>query len=324
MTDYAILATRPGGPDVLEWAERPAGRPGPGEVRLRQTAVGLNFIDCYFRSGLYSWPSDELIPGGEAAGVVEELGEGVTGLGPGDRVAYTMPNGACRTARVLPAHRLVRLPEGVSDEVAASIMLKGLTAHYLIHSSFRVEAGHHVLVHAAAGGVGQLLGQWLKAKGAITYGTVGGAAKAEMARASGFDHVIDYEATDFAEAVRELTGGRGCDVVYDSVGRTTWRGSLKSLRPRGSFICFGQSSGALDEFRFSDLAAGSFTANRPSLFQYIAARDELEARAADLFALVAEGRIAPRIGQTFALKDTAEAHRALEGRRTTGATVLLP
>ncbi|WP_145108748.1 quinone oxidoreductase family protein [Cereibacter sediminicola] len=324
MTDFAIIATRPGGPEVLEWAERPAGRPGPGEVRLRQTAVGLNFIDCYFRSGNYPWPGAELVPGGEAAGVVEELGEGVSGFAPGDRVAYTMPNGACRTARVVPADRLVKLPDEIADEVAASIMLKGLTAHYLIHSSFRVEAGHHVLVHAAAGGVGQLLGQWLKEKGAVTIGTVGGPAKAELARANGYDHVIDYEAVDFAEAVMDLTGGRGCDVVYDSVGRSTWRGSLRSLRPRGSFICFGQSSGLLDDFRFKDLATASFTASRPSLFHFIAAREELEARAADLFALVAAGRIVPKIGQTFALKDAAEAHRALEGRRTTGATVLLP
>ncbi|MGP3698930.1 quinone oxidoreductase family protein [Rhodobacter sp. NSM] len=324
MTDFAIIAARPGGPEVLEWAERPAGRPGPGEVRLRQTAVGLNFIDCYFRSGLYPWPGEELIPGGEAAGVIEELGEGVTGFAPGDRVAYTTPNGACRTARVLPADRVVRLPEGVSDEVAASIMLKGLTAHYLIHSSFRVEAGHHVLVHAAAGGVGQLLGQWLKAKGAVTIGTAGGPEKTELAKQNGYEHVIDYSAADFAEAVREITGGRGCDVVYDSVGRTTWCGSLKSLRPRGSFVCFGQSSGPLDEFRFSDLASGSFTANRPSLFHYVATRQELEERAADLFAMVAEGRLVPHIGQSFALKDAAEAHRALEGRRTTGATILRP
>ena len=323
MTDHAILATTPGGPEVLDWVERPAGRPGPGEVRLHQTAVGLNFIDCYFRSGAYPWPGPDLIPGGEAAGVVEELGEGVTGFSVGDRAAYTMPHGACRTARLVPADRLVKLPADVPDEIAASIMLKGLTAHYLIHSSFRVEPGHIALVHAAAGGVGQLLGQWLRAKGAIAIGTAGGPAKVEEARAS-FDHVIDYQAVDFAEAVAGITGGRGCDVVYDSVGRTTWRGSLKSLRVRGSFICFGQSSGPLDEFRFSDLAAGSFTANRPSLFHYVATRADLEARAADLFAAVAGGRLTPRIGQRFALKDTAEAHRALEGRRTTGATVLLP
>ncbi|WP_096787681.1 quinone oxidoreductase [Rhodobacter sp. CZR27] len=324
MTDFAIIASRLGGPEVLEWAERPAGRPRPGEVLLRQTAVGLNFIDAYFRSGLYPWPGAELVPGGEAAGVVEELGEGVAALSVGDRVAYTMPNGACRTRRVVPADRLVKLPDEVSDEVAASVMLKGLTAQYLIHSSFRVEAGHTVLVHAAAGGVGQLLGQWLKAKGATTIGTAGGPEKVALARGNGYDHVIDYEAEDFAEAVRVLTDGRGCDVVYDSVGRTTWRGSLKSLRQRGSFICFGQSAGPLDDFRFSDLAAGSFTANRPSLFHYIAAREELEARAADLFAMIGSGKLVPQIGQRFALKDAAEAHRALEGRRTTGATVLLP
>ncbi|SNX70176.1 NADPH:quinone reductase-like Zn-dependent oxidoreductase [Cereibacter ovatus] len=324
MTDFAIVARRTGGPEVLEWAERPAGRPGPGEVLIRQTAVGLNFIDCYFRSGLYPWPGEELIPGGEAAGVVEAMGEGVVGFAVGDRVAYTMPNGAYRTHRVVPAAWLVKLSAGVSDEIAASIMLKGLTAHYLIHSSFRVEPGHVVLVHAAAGGVGQLLGQWLKAKGATAIGTVGGAAKVAAARAAGYDHVIDYDSADFPDAVREITAGRGCDVVYDSVGRTTWRGSLKSLRTRGSFICFGQSSGPLDEFRFSDLAVGSFTANRPSLFHYVTTRDELEARAADLFAMIGSGQLRSQIGQRFALKDAASAHHALEQRQTTGATVLLP
>lgn len=324
MTDHAIVALSPGGPEVLSWVERPAGEPGPGEVRVRHTAVGLNFIDTYFRSGLYPWPGPELIPGGEAAGVIEALGEGVTSLSVGDRVAYTLANGACRTARVLPAERLVKLPEGVSDEIAASIMLKGLTAHYLIHSSFKVEPGHVVLVHAAAGGVGLLLGQWLTALGATAIGTVGGPAKVQEARAHGYAHVIDYTATDFALALREITDGRGADVVYDSVGRTTWRGSLKSLRTRGTLVCFGQSSGPVDEFRLTDLAPGSFFVTRPSLFHHVATRDELETRAAELFAAVASGVLTPRIGQRFALKDTAEAHRALEGRQTVGASVLLP
>lgn len=324
MVDLAIIARAPGGPEVLELAELPVGRPGAGEVLIRQTAIGLNFIDTYYRSGLYPWAEPQLLPGAEASGVVEAVGAGVVDLRPGDRVAYTMPLGAYRTRRVLPADRLVPLPDGISDEVAASLMLKGLTAHYLIHSSFRVEPGQTVLVHAAAGGVGLLMGQWLKAKGARAIGTAGGADKVALALAHGYDHVIDYSAGDFVPAVQDLTGGKGCDVVYDSVGRTTWRGSLKSLRTRGSFVCFGQSSGTLDDFRFSDLAAGSFTANRPVLFHYIADRGELLSRSAEMFDLVMDGTLTPKIGQRFKLADAAAAHRALEGRGTVGATVLVP
>lgn len=322
--EHAIMARAPGGPEVLEWCDIECPEPGPGEVRVRHTAVGLNFIDTYFRSGLYPWPGETLIPGGEAAGVVEAIGEGVTDLRPGDRVAYTTPNGACCTARVLPADRLVPLPDAVSDEIAASVMLKGLTAHYLIHSSYPVAAGQTVLVHAAAGGVGLLLGQWLAAKGVRAIGTAGGPEKVALARTHGYETVIDYRDQDFVAAVAEATDGQGVDCVYDSVGRDTWRGSLACLRKLGMFVSFGQSSGPLDEFRMTDLARGSFSANRPVLFDYVATTEALRDRAADLFAAIADGTLTPRIGQRFALRDTAEAHRALEGRQTTGATVLIP
>ncbi|MBK1634594.1 quinone oxidoreductase family protein [Rhodovulum adriaticum] len=322
--EHAIIARAPGGPDVLDWAAIDLPAPGAGEVLVRHTAVGLNFIDTYFRSGLYPWPGDTLIPGGEAAGVVEAVGAGVAGLNPGDRVAYTTPNGACATARVLPADRLVPLPDTVSDEVAASVMLKGLTAHYLIHSSFAVNAGQTILVHAAAGGVGLLLGQWLAAKGVRAIGTAGGPDKVALALDHGYETVIDYRAGDFVQIVLDATGGKGVDCVYDSVGRDTWRGSLACLRKRGMFVSFGQSSGTLDDFRISDLASGSFSANRPVLFDYVATAEELRSRAAELFEAIAKGVLTPRIGQRFALRDTAPAHRALEGRQTTGATVLIP
>ncbi|TCP61317.1 NADPH2:quinone reductase [Rhodovulum bhavnagarense] len=322
--EHAIIARTPGTADVLEWSEIDILPPGPGEVLVRHTAVGLNFIDTYFRSGLYPWPSHTLIPGGEAAGVIEAVGAGVTGLNPGDRVAYTTPNGACSTARVLPADRLVALPGTIPDEIAASVMLKGLTAHYLIHSSHAVQPGQTVLVHAAAGGVGLLLGQWLAAKGVRAIGTAGGPDKVALALAHGYETVIDYRADEFATQVLHATGGQGVDCVYDSVGRDTWRGSLKCLRKRGMLVSFGQSSGTLDDFRMSDLATGSFSANRPVLFDYISDSQELRSRADALFSAISEGVLTPRIGQSYALCDTAKAHRALEARQTTGATVLIP
>lgn len=322
--DHAIIAREPGGPEVLDWVEWEVHAPEPGEVLVRHTAVGLNFIDTYFRSGLYPWPGDILIPGGEAAGVVAALGAGVEGFKRGDRVAYTTPNGACCTARAIPADRLVKLPDAIPDEIAASVMLKGLTAHYLIHDSYRVRDGDTVLVHAAAGGVGLLLGQWLAASGVRAIGTAGGPDKVELAQAHGYDAVIDYRAGDFVDAVMAATGGDGVDAVYDGVGRDTWRGSLACLKKRGCFVNFGQSSGTLDEFRISDLARGSLTATRPVLFDFIADAGELRARSAALFEAIVGGALTPRVGQTWPLADTAEAHRALEGRQTTGATVLLP
>ncbi|MBL3584362.1 quinone oxidoreductase [Rhodovulum sulfidophilum] len=322
--EKAIIARAPGGPETLDWVDWTPPAPGPGEVLVRHGAVGLNFIDTYFRSGLYPWPGEILIPGSEAAGRIEALGEGVEGLSLGQRVAYTTQTGACSTARVLPADRLVPLPDAIPDEIAASIMLKGLTAQYLMRSSFPATEGQTVLVHAAAGGVGLLLGQWLAAKGVRAIGTAGGPEKTALARAHGYAEVIDYRAGDFVSPVMAATDGLGVDAVYDSVGQDTWRGSLACLKPRGMFVSFGQSSGLPDGFRLADLAKGSLSATRPVLFDFIADPAELRTRAAELFAAVADGTLTPRIGRSWPLAETAEAHRALEARATTGATVLLP
>src|SRR5580698_6112445 len=279
VADMGVVVRTAGGPEALEWTAPETAHPGRGEARIVQRAIGVNFIDTYFRSGLYPWPSTPLIPGAEAAGVVAEIGEGVTDLKVGDRVAYTLPLGAYRTQRVVPAERLIKLPDAIDFDVAASIMLKGLTAQFLLTSCYPVKAGDTVLVHAAAGGVGLLLGQWLKALGATSIGTAGSPEKAAIAKASGYTHVIDYRSEDFVARVKEITAGRGCDVVYDSVGKDTWRGSLKSLRPRGMFVSFGQSSGPITDFKIADLAAGgSLYASRPTLFDYIKSRGELQAR----------------------------------------------
>jgi NADPH2:quinone reductase len=325
MTDRGVVVRAAGGPEALEWTALDTAVPGRGEVLIEQRAIGVNFIDTYFRSGLYPWPQTPLIPGAEAAGVVAQLGEAVSGLSVGDRVAYTLPLGAYRTRRVVPAERLVKLPDGIDFDVAASVMLKGLTAQFLLTSCFPVKAGDTVLVHAAAGGVGLLLGQWLKVLGATAIGTAGSPQKVALAQANGYTHVIDYRAEDFVARVKEITGSRGCDVVYDSVGKDTWRGSLKCLRLRGSFVHFGQSSGVIADFKFSDLASGgSLFATRPMLFDYIKSREDLTARAADLFARLQSGEVKAHVGQRVALRDAAAAHRELEGRRTMGATVLLP
>jgi NADPH2:quinone reductase len=323
--DMGVVVHAPGGPEALQWSELQTAAPGPGEVRILQRAIGVNFIDTYFRSGLYPWPSTPLIPGAEAAGVVAQVGPGVADLKEGDRVAYTLPVGAYRTQRVVATERLVRLPDTIAFDVAASVMLKGLTAQFLLSSCYPVKAGDTVLVHAAAGGVGLLLGQWLKALGATSIGTAGSPEKIAIAKANGYDHVIDYRAEDFAARVKEITGSRGCDAVYDSVGKDTWRGSLKSLRSRGMFVHFGQSSGMIADFKFSDLASGgSLYATRPTLFDYIKSREDLASRAADLFARLASGEIKAHVGQRVPLRDAAAAHRDLESRRTIGATVLLP
>ncbi len=323
--DFGIIVRAAGGPEALEWSELATGAPARGEVRIAQRAVGVNFIDTYYRKGHYPWPMTPLIPGGEAAGVVEELGEGVADFKAGDRVAYTLPIGAYRTQRVVPAERLVKLPDAIDFEVAASMMLKGLTTQFLLNTCYAVKAGDIVLVHAAAGGVGLLMGQWLKSMGATSIGTVGSPQKAATAKAHGYAHVIDYRAEDFPARVKEITGGKGCDVVYDSVAEDTWRGSLKCLHARGLFVCFGQSSGPITGFKFSDLAAGgSLYATRPTLFDYIKTRADLTARADELFAKVASGAVKPLIGQRLPLRDAARAHRDLEARKTTGSTILLP
>jgi NADPH2:quinone reductase len=323
--DFGIIVRTPGGPEALEWSELETPAPARGEALIAQRAIGVNFIDTYFRKGAYPWPMTPLIPGGEAAGVVEAVGEGVTEVKPGDRVAYILPIGAYRTRRAVPAERLVKLPDSIEFDVAASMMLKGLTTQFLLTACYAVKAGDSVLVHAAAGGVGLLMGQWLKSIGAIAIGTVGSAEKGATAKAHGYAHVVNYRTEDFAERVRDITGGKGCDVVYDSVAHDTWRGSLKSLRARGLFVCFGQSSGPITDFKISDLQqGGSLYATRPTLFDYIKSREDLAMRAADLFSKVASGTVKPQIGQRMALRDAAQAHRELEARQTTGATVLYP
>jgi NADPH2:quinone reductase len=323
--DFGIIVRAAGGPEALEWCELETAAPARGEVLIAQRAIGVNFIDTYYRKGAYPWPMTPLIPGGEAAGVVEAVGEGVTDVRPGDRVAYVLPIGAYRTRRVVPAERLVKLPDAIEFDIAASMMLKGLTTQFLLTACYAVRPNETVLVHAAAGGVGLFMGQWLQAIGATAIGTVGSAEKGAIAKAHGYAHVVNYRSEDFAERVKDITGGRGCDVVYDSVAHDTWRGSLKSLRPRGLFVCFGQSSGPITDFKISDLVAGgSLYATRPMLFDYIKARADLEMRAADLFAKVASGVVKPQIGQRIPLRDAAQAHRDLEARQTTGATILLP
>lgn len=323
--DKALIAHQPGGPEVMLWQDIATPSPAAGEVLVRQTAIGVNFLDIYNRSGLYPWTTPTMIPGAEAAGVVEAVGPGVTGLAPGDRVAYVLPHGAYRQRRVVPAERLLALPEAISDVQIAGVLLKGLTAQYLVTACHAVQPGDRVLVHAAAGGVGLLLGQWLKALGAMAIGTAGSAEKVALARQHGYAHVINYRSEDFVSVVREVTEGKGVAVVYDSVGQDTWAGSLKCLQRRGMFVNFGQSSGMITGFTLADLArGGSLSANRPVLFDYIASREELLARSGDLFARLASGVLQTPAPHTRPLQEAALAHDDLENRRTTGATVLLP
>ncbi len=322
----AIRIHAHGGPEALRWEDSDPGRPGPGQVLVRHTAIGLNFLDVYYRSGLYPAPDGlPLIPGAEAAGVVVEAGEGVTGLSPGERVAYTTPLGAYCQERVMAADRLVRIPDGISDEQAAAMMLKGMTAEYLLRRTFKVAPGDIVLFHAAAGGVGLIAGQWASSLGATVLGTAGSADKVALARASGFDHVINYREEDFVGRVREITGGRLCDVVYDSVGKDTFPGSLDCLRPLGMFVSFGQSSGPVPPFSIGLLAQkGSLFATRPTLFVYNRKREDLEASAAALFDAVLSGKVEVKIRQRYGLEEAARAHADLEARKTTGTSVLVP
>ena len=323
---HAIRVHEHGGPEVLRYEEHEAGRPGSGEVLIRHTAIGLNFIDVYFRTGLYPAPAGlPLVPGGEAAGEVVEVGGDVKGLKAGDRVAYTFPTGAYAKFRVMPADRLVKVPDGISDEDAAGMMLKGMTAEYLLRRTYPVKKGDTVLFHAAAGGVGLIFGQWARALGATTIGTAGSAEKVELAREHGYDHVINYREDDFVTRVQEITGGRKCDVVYDSVGKDTFPGSLDCLRVRGTFVSFGQASGPIPPFSISLLQQkGSLYATRPTLFQYIGTREDLEASAKALFDAVRSGAVKIKINQRYALQDAGKAHADLEARRTTGTTILLP
>lgn len=315
-----------GGPEVLRYENVEVGSPGPGQVLLRQTAVGLNFIDVYFRTGLYPPPQLPFVPGLEAAAVVEALGDGVRDLQVGQRVAYASPPiGAYAERRLMPADRLVALPEGISDEQAAAMMLKGMTAQYLLRRTYRVQSGQTVLFHAAAGGVGLIACQWAKHLGATVIGTVGSEAKAELARAHGCAHVIRYDREEVVAQVREITGGKGVPVVYDSVGQATFERSLECLAPMGMLVSFGQSSGKIPPVDLGILSQkGSLYVTRPTLMTYTAERADLVASANELFDVVQRGAVRIEINQRFPLRDAAEAHRALEGRRTTGSTLLLP
>jgi NADPH2:quinone reductase len=314
-----------GGPEVIQWVDVDLPDPGPGEVRIRSTAVGLNFIEIYQRTGLYQLKLPSGL-GTESVGVVEALGEGVTDVAVGDRVGTFGPTvGSYATHRNLLAENLIKLPDSVDDRTAAAILLKGGTTEFLIERCAKVQPGWTVLVHAAAGGVGHLAVGWLKAIGATVIGTVGSADKAERARRAGADHVIQYREHDIAESVREITGGDGVEVVLDGVGAATWEASLKSTRRRGLIVSYGNASGPVTGVALSQLNTnGSLFVTRPTMFHYYATKPERDAGFARVFEMLAKGAINPEIGQTFALEDAAEAHRQLEAGKTEGASVLLP
>jgi len=322
----AIRIHETGGPEVLRWEEVEVGRPGQGEVLLRQTAVGLNFIDTYHRTGLYPLPGFPSGLGMEGAGVVEAVGPEVKEVKAGDRVAYAGgPPGAYAERRVLPAGRLVTLPDSISDQQAAGMMLKGLTAHYLVRLTYPVKAGETVLIHAAAGGVGLILCQWAKHLGATVIGTVSTEEKAALVRQHGCDQPVLYTREDVVARVKELTGGAGVPVVYDSVGKDTFFDSLDCLRPRGLMVTYGNSSGAVPPVSLLELSKrGSLFVTRPTLMHHTASREELLANAAELFEVVGSGAVKIEVNQSYALKDAAQAHRHLEARQTTGSTVLIP
>jgi NADPH2:quinone reductase len=326
MKCHAIQVHQSGSADELKWQEVEVGDPGPGEILIRHTAVGLNYIDVYFRTGLYPIAGYPFVPGLEGAGVVEARGVGVTEVKTGDRVAYAAPPaGAYSQARLMPADRVVAVPDGISDDQAAAMMLKGMTTQYLLRRVHKVVPGETILFHAAAGGVGLIACQWAKALGATVIGTVGSDEKAELARQHGCDHPIVYTTEDFVARVKEITNGTGVPVVYDSVGRDTFMKSLDCLKPFGMMASFGQSSGKVDPFDPGILAAkGSLFMTRPTLMTYTASRHDLEATAKDLFGVVGDGSVKIEINHRYPLADAAQAHRDLEGRKTTGSTVLMP
>ena len=321
----AIRIRATGGPEVLAWESVDVAAPGPNEARIRNTAIGVNYIDTYFRSGLYPMTLPSGL-GTEAAGVVEAVGAGVEGLRPGDRVATcTGPLGAYSTERIVPADKLVKLPDGIDDRSAAAMMLKGLTVQYLFRQTFPLKGGETILFHAAAGGVGLIACQWARALGVTMIGTVSSDAKAALAREHGCTHAIVYTRENFVDRVKEITGGKGVPVVYDAVGKDTFPASLDCLSPRGMFVSFGNTTGSVPPFNLMLLAQkGSLYATRPTLATFAATREALNAMAGELFGLVMAGRIRPDARQTFALKDAADAHRLLESGGTTGATLLLP
>ena len=322
---HAIRIHGTGGPEVFQWEEVAVGEPGPGEVRLRQTAIGLNYIDVYHRSGLYKLAEFPAVIGMEGAGRVEALGPGVEDFAPGDRVAYAGVLGGYAQERLIAADRLVKLPDGIDDVTAAGMMLQGMTVRYLLRETYRCTAETTLLFHAAAGGVGLIACQWARVLGATMIGTVGSQEKAELAKANGCTHVINYRTEDFVARVKEITDGRGCDVVYDSIGKDTFPKSLDCLRPKGLWVSFGNASGPVPPFDLGLLSAkGSLFATRPSVMTYTARREDLVANAEELFALVASGAIKIEVSRTYPLREAAEAHRDLEARKTTGSIVLLP
>lgn len=322
---HAIRIHAHGGPEALRWEAVEVPPPAAGEAVIRHTAIGVNYIDVYHRTGLYPVANLPAVIGMEGAGVVEAVGPEVTELRPGDRVAYACPPmGAYAERRLVPAGQLVRLPKGVADKVAAAIMLKGMTAQYLLKETAPVRAGDTVLVHAAAGGVGLILCQWAKHLGCTVIGTVGSDAKAALARAHGCDHPVVYSREDFVARVREITGGRGARVIYDSVGRDTFLQSLDALAMTGRLVSFGQSSGPVEPISLGILSAKSASVSRPVLFHYTATRADLLRIAGDLLEAVAQGAVRIEAPREYALRDAAEAHRDLEGRRTTGSVILIP
>ena len=322
----AIRIHQYGGPETLKWEDVEVGEPGDGQVRIRHTAIGLNFIDVYHRTGLYPVPALPTVIGMEGAGVVEAMGPGVSDLEVGQRVGYASgPVGSYAEARLMPAGRVVALPDGIDDRQAAAIMLKGMTAHYLLRRTFRVKAGDTILIHAAAGGVGLLVCQWAKHLGATVIGTVGTDEKARAAAANGCDHPIVYTRENFTERAREITGGEGVDVVYDSIGKDTFVGSLDCLKPLGMMVTYGNASGPVAAFDCGMLAAkGSLFLTRPTLMTYTAKREDLVSAAKELFDVVLGGQVKITVGQTYPLSETAQAHRDLEARKTSGSTLLIP
>ena len=322
---YAIVANKPGGIEVLNKVALGDLVVGASEVLICHEAIGINFLDIYIRNGAYPWPVEsDLVLGSEGAGVIEAVGSGVGGLAVGDRVGYTLANGAYATHRVIDAGYVVKLPDDIDSDLAASIMLKGLTVAYLIHDSYAVKPGDKVLFHAAAGGVGLIAGQWLKVIGATVIGTAGGAEKCALAMSNGYDHVIDYTRTDFEAEVMRLTDGQSVDMAYDSVGNDTMARTLASTKRHGTIIAFGQSSGPYVDFKITDLAKGSYYLSRPTLFHFAADRAWLETASEKLFNVVSDGTVKISINQRFRLEEVAKAHEALTGRSTTGCTVLTP
>ena len=321
----AVVLNRTGGPEVLDYVDIDLPPPKAGEVRIRHAAIGLNFIDVYFRTGLYKAPHMPFVPGKEAAGTVTAVGAGVSDFKVGDRVAYAGSDGAYSLERNIETRHLVMVPDGIALETAAAMMLKGMTAQYLLNRTFKVGPDTTLLFHAAAGGVGLIAGQWAKALGATVIGTVGSAAKAQLAREHGYDHVINYATEDFVARVAEITGGKGVDVVYDSIGRDTFPQSLDCLKRLGMFVSFGQSSGPIEDFTLALLAQkGSLFATRPTLFTYIATRDELTDCANALFDVVLSNKVRINVNQTYPLREVGRAHTELEARKTTGTTLLIP